>query len=255
MTQYSNSHNSSQALDPLFFLNKKNYGIFSRPLARKIGTLNAVMLSELISKRTDPEVQLVHDQRYGSNWFHHTLNDFEFETGMIRSEQESAIRNLKQAGLIECITFGLPNKRHFRLNDEAILAIFELHPRKEEKVVEIHQNSTVTHSNCEVCGNQQTRKVKPANKFLVKNQTSHINTNPKISIPKGIDSAEKSAPKKELRKIIKEPEKIERAPNVETSDVEHSKLIDKFGEAAVKAGYEELSEWKQSADPRQVKKH
>lgn len=49
--------------------------------------------------------------------------------------------------------------------------------------------------------------------------------------------------------------KIKRAENVETSEKEHEKLIEKFGEKLVLEGYQDLSDWKESAQPSQVKKH
>lgn len=49
--------------------------------------------------------------------------------------------------------------------------------------------------------------------------------------------------------------KIERVNNVSTTQDQHSKLVEKYGEELTATCYQYLSDWKQSASPSTVKKH
>lgn len=69
-------------------------------------------------------------------------------------------------------------------------------------------------------------------------------------IPKGRESP--SPRKKREKKAVSG---LNRAKDVFTTEEEHQKLIDKFGEEITLKCYAYLSEWKESADPATVKKH
>lgn len=61
-----------------------------------------------------------------------------------------------------------------------------------------------------------------------------------------------------LKKLKQLPKKIERVPNVSTTEEEHQKLVSKHGLPLVEKCYVYLSEWKESkleADPKSVGKH
>jgi hypothetical protein len=49
-------------------------------------------------------------------WIFKTVKDFEKETGLSRSNQETAVKNLVKAGVIEHKLAQVPAKRHFRVN-------------------------------------------------------------------------------------------------------------------------------------------
>ncbi len=116
-------------MDPLFFLCQEEYGTYSRPLAHFLKSLNAsVLLSELVQRRkyhTDKK-ELINDLRYGNGWFYETCEKVQERTYLSRKEQDAALKLLIDNDLIEQKNFGVPAKRHFRLKDENILAIFGL---------------------------------------------------------------------------------------------------------------------------------
>jgi len=53
-------------------------------------------------------------------WIFKTVKDFEKETGLSRSNQETAIKNLVSVGIIERKLAQVPAKRHFRVNMESL---------------------------------------------------------------------------------------------------------------------------------------
>ncbi len=49
-------------------------------------------------------------------WMYKTVEELKKETGLTRSQQETAIRRCKSHGLMETKLAGIPAKRHFRLD-------------------------------------------------------------------------------------------------------------------------------------------
>lgn len=78
------------------------------------GITGALMLSQAIywSKRTDN----------ADGWFYKTMEEWQSETGMTRSEQESARKKLVSAGVLEEMKKGVPCRLFYRVNMDAIRA-------------------------------------------------------------------------------------------------------------------------------------
>jgi hypothetical protein len=58
-----------------------------------------------------------------SGWFYKTQRQLEFETGLTRTETETARRTLVSLDLIEHRPFGIPRRSHYRVNlDKVIVA-------------------------------------------------------------------------------------------------------------------------------------
>ena len=76
------------------------------------GITGALMLSQAIywSKRTDN----------ADGWFYKTMEEWASETGMTRSEQESARKKLVNAGVLEEKKKGVPCRLFYRVNMDAI---------------------------------------------------------------------------------------------------------------------------------------
>ncbi|WP_256344103.1 hypothetical protein [Pseudomonas costantinii] len=79
-----------------------------------VGITGALMLSQAIywSNRTDN----------AEGWFYKTMEEWEAETGMTRSEQESARKKLVKVGVLEEQKKGVPCRLFYRVNLEAIRA-------------------------------------------------------------------------------------------------------------------------------------
>lgn len=147
-------------MDPLFFLCQEEYGTYSRPLAHFLKSLNAsVLLSELAQRRKyhSSRNELISDDRYGDGWFYMTCEKVEERTYLSRKEQDSALKVLIDNDLIEQKNFGVPAKRHFRLKDDKILAIYGL---------------SKNHSNLPISGKLDCPK--RTNCIVPNGQTAHI---------------------------------------------------------------------------------
>lgn len=79
-----------------------------------VGITGALMLSQAIywSNRTDDQ----------DGWFYKTMEEWEAETGMTRSEQESARKKLVKVGALHEMKKGVPCRLFYRVNIEAIRA-------------------------------------------------------------------------------------------------------------------------------------
>src|SRR5579871_6849967 len=53
-------------------------------------------------------------------WIFKTIEEMYQETGMTRDQQDTAIRICKKLGILETKLFGVPAKRHFRLDIPAL---------------------------------------------------------------------------------------------------------------------------------------
>ncbi|MDA8485867.1 helix-turn-helix domain-containing protein [Pseudomonas resinovorans] len=95
--------------------------ILDRPIAFQrvfvslgVGITGALMLSQALywSKRSDD----------AEGWFYKTMEDWESETGMTRSEQEGARRKLVSAGVLEEMKKGVPCRLYFRVKLDELAA-------------------------------------------------------------------------------------------------------------------------------------
>ncbi len=113
----------------LHILSGESYQIYHREIARFCGSVNAaILLDDLMSREKyhSTNAELTTHEKYGSGWFYYTMDKCEERTVLTRKEQDTAIKILKEKGLIEMQNFGLPAKRHFRINEDAVLSIFNL---------------------------------------------------------------------------------------------------------------------------------
>lgn len=81
---------------------------YNPALSRILGSINAGLLM----------AQLLYWQDKGSNsdWIYKTIENIKKETGLSRSNQETAIKKCVEKGLLEVKLAGVPAKRHFKIN-------------------------------------------------------------------------------------------------------------------------------------------
>ena len=92
-------------------------------VARKLGSLEAAILLAELSNRVDYHEgrgELYADKKHGGGWFYFTHELAYERTFLARWQQDAALRVLIKRGLVAKRVFGVPPKRYFRLNDEAI---------------------------------------------------------------------------------------------------------------------------------------
>ena len=99
-------------------LNPTNTGSYNRLIAHALGLDAAVVYSALISKR---EYYASRDMLDSEGWFYSTVEDMQESTSMAICKQRSAIKLLKDKGLVEVSKRGMPARRHFRLRDDVEL--------------------------------------------------------------------------------------------------------------------------------------
>lgn len=199
------------------------------------GFLGYLINKHYYYKRTK---QLVSHKTKGDGWFYFTIENASDELHLSRHEQDNCIKKLKDSGLIEVVTMGVPAKRYFRLCLVKIAKIF----------VDPDVCSSLRKSGKLACR-------KAATPDAEKRQTGHIYN--KIEDKK--ENKDSAPPNGDAKKLSSSnspmDKKTERSPGVFVTEPEHVKLISKFGEVMTTQGYEELSEWKASATPAQVNKH
>ena len=195
----------------------------NKHLARTLGLDEAVIFGELCSKYDYRETKNELDE---DGYFYCTVEDLEETTTLGERRQRRAINSLVKIGLIEQVTKGLPCKRFFRINENAVLKIFD---------TQFLQNAG--HSSC------KTQELVPA-KCRINNNTINKNTvNNKNIYREGrysskvsntaTDNSDKEI-KEQSQKPLPPPPKSPYGEfgNVFLSESEHKALIDRYGTAA-----------------------
>lgn len=101
----------------LSFLNNAHYQVYYTPLAKALGSINAaILLSELIQRyeyhKNRNELQTINQE---CEWFYHTSASIEERLALTRREQDTAIKILKEFGILETKLHGIPAKRFFKI--------------------------------------------------------------------------------------------------------------------------------------------
>ena len=200
-------------MDEIFkLLNPDNTVTVNRPLAHALGTTEAIIYSALIAKQAYYQHRGLLDEQ---GFFYSTINDLQESTGLTRYQQDRAIKDLAEFGLIECCKKGIPARRYFRIiNDVGLLRrLLE----KGEMIMQSLNPLTVQNSK-QVCGkltnlfaeNSQTC-LRETDKHTYNLNNKSKDKNPNQSIyPDGIDMIDNSSEsgsveeRDEYRELIKE---------------------------------------------------
>ena len=92
---------------------------YNSSVARKFGSVSAaIMLSELVNRykyhRSLGELRELPGKE--GLWFYYTLEKCEERTVFKRKAQDNAIKIIEKHGLFSKFSYGMPQKRHFRIN-------------------------------------------------------------------------------------------------------------------------------------------
>lgn len=96
-----------------------NFIMVNREIAVKLGINAAVMIAELANEEQYYETR----GELENGWFYSSRDNIEDKTGLKRRKQESGIKDLKEAGLIETKVCGMPARRFFKLNESALIEL------------------------------------------------------------------------------------------------------------------------------------
>lgn len=247
-----------------------NYTKYNNSFGHIVGVTCAVMMSKLAQMYEAYINELVSHDKYGDRWFYATIDNIEYQTCLTRREQETAIQKLKSMGIIEVAVFGTPAKRFFRINEDKLneylgIKIELLDCRNVQTSNHKYKNKAEKpRKEPEINQKEITRLAETPNCFggngshgLINTIQEHKRENIRENTyaPSG-DSANEPASFSSANQPTKEmPVLVEGAPNVKVTRPEHDKLVEKFGVDLVMEGYDDLSEWKKSANPKQVAKH
>lgn len=195
-------------------------------LIKTLGLDEAVIFGELCSKY---DYRATRGELDNDECFYCTVEDLEENTALGERRQRKAINNLVEIGLIKQATKGLPRKRFFKINENAVLAIFS---------VQSLQNAG--HSSCKM---QDTVPAKcRINKNTHNKNTEQEYSNKKYIEKEGYRGKVNNIPSDKLSEEIKEQSQKPLPPppkspygefgNVFLSDDEHKGLIDRYGTTA-----------------------
>ncbi len=106
-------YDTSLINDIFQILNPDNTMTFNRFIAHAIGTKETIILFALISKMNYYRSRNMLD---ADGFFYATALDIQESTTFTQRQQESAIANLVEQGLIETVRKGIPAKKYFRIS-------------------------------------------------------------------------------------------------------------------------------------------
>lgn len=247
-----------------FHISAKRIVGFNNILGHKVGVACALILADLEDTIDYYKEQAVSHEKYGDGWIYSTIENMQKRTCLTKHEQDTAIKKLVKLGLIEVKVFGVPARRYFRVDGDKINELCGIkvtllncrnpenskHNSNNSPPSETKENSNNVYSFPET-GNWFPEK---RNRGLINNTNNSEYNSEEIHAPATADarapiSSSPKSPPKEKAKTTKPHH------NVEVTVEEHEKLVAKFGIDLVTEGYADLSEWKESADPKMVAKH
>ena len=144
-------------MNVLKLIASRNFITVNKDVAKAVGLIEANVLGALCS-------ELVYCESVGrtteDGFFPFSIELLQEETTLGRKSQDTAIAHLVSAGLIEQENRGMPNKRHFRINEEAV-----------EKLL-LGQTSLYA-ENTQVCS-QRTNKFVPKEQTISKKDSNKV---------------------------------------------------------------------------------
>ena len=121
-------------------LSSSAFLVLNKELARQIGLKEAVLLADLISKE---EYFIVNGMIDG--WFFNTEKNIKKDTTLTSYQQRSALKKLKELGIIETKRKGIPAKQYFKINEEQVLKF--LNNLSSSKSITINKNKEIRITN------------------------------------------------------------------------------------------------------------
>lgn len=204
----------------LKFLASDGFLTVNKHIARAVGLDAAVMLAELASSYNYFEMM----GQLNDGMFYETVEHVEENTTLSKYQQAKAVKTLEEAGILTTKKIGIPAKRYFLINEDAVLALVDYKKSK---------NSTTV---SEKTKPQEVKKLN-ANNNIDKEEKKKENNN-KITAANIVNEYNLSDPVRqkmieffEYRKEIKKPLKSERSIRSLLAQVERQEVVS--GAAAV----------------------
>lgn len=194
-------------------------------LIKTLGLDEAVIFGELCSKY---DYRAARGELDENGYFFCTVEDLEDTTTLGERRQRKAINSLVKIGLIEQVTKGLPRKRFFKINENAVLAIFSVQSLQNAGQSSCKTQDTVP-AKCRI--NKNTHNKNTKQEYINKNIEKEGYRGKVNNIPSDKFSEEiKEQSQKPLPPPPKSP--FGEFKNVFLSEEEHKVLIDRYGTTA-----------------------
>ena len=169
-------------------LNFNNYQTYNRKIAHLLGINAAIVLAELIS-RFEYFYENGQCLQHGTNWIFFETHEKLYErTSLNRKAQDNAINILIEKGLIVKFVKGIPPKRYFLINFEAIIELIKPQAIEQEELKESvlncpkRENRSVPREHIDVCaGNNSSYIMNPIEEPNKKCPMSEASPPPSVS--------------------------------------------------------------------------
>lgn len=206
-------------------LSSSKYIIVNKDLIRMLGLNEAVILGELCSEYTYWEST---NQLDDNGYFYSTRENIESNTGINAHFQRIAIKNLEDKGILLSKKMGIPCKKYYKINEDAVIKVLQ-----EAKII---AKSPVVH---EVNDKKETRETS-SDECDKLQDGQEINTN-NNNINNKINNNEEHT-----HAYDQIEEKKQYATKVTMTETEFMDLIKNFGESTTNQLIEQLNLYKQA---------
>jgi hypothetical protein len=165
-------------------LSTDGFIIYNKKLARTIGTNPAILLGYLCSEYNFYS----NNERLDNGMFFCTREKIKYNTGLTETEQRTAIKKLKESGIIETELKGMPSKTYYKINESNIFSVLSSEESSQQDLRNPH-NKTLE--------NLTTRPKESSQQDLRNPHTNNnINNNLKQNTKDNIDTKIESIEKK-----------------------------------------------------------
>lgn len=206
-------------------LSSSKYIIVNKDLIRMLGLNEAVILGELCSEYTYWEST---NQLDNEGYFYSTRENIESNTGINAHFQRIAMKNLEEKGILKSKKMGIPCKKYYKINEDAVIKVL-----KDAKIID---ESPVVH---EVNDKAKTEEISSGEcNELQEGQDINTNSN---NINNKINNN-----KQHTHAYDQIEEKKQYATKVTMTETEHLDLIKNFGELTTEHLIEQLNLYKEA---------
>lgn len=206
-------------------LSSSKYIIVNKDLIKMLGLNEAVILGELCSEYTYWEST---NQLDSNGYFYSTRENIESDTGINAHFQRIAMKNLEDKGILLSKKMGIPCKKYYKLNEDAVIKVLQEAKiiAKSPVVHEVNDKAKTEETSSDT--NNELQEVQDIN-------TNNNNINNKIS-----NNEEHTHAYEQIE------EKKQYASKVTMTESEYMDLVKKFGEITTSQLIEQLNLYKQA---------
>jgi len=220
--------------------------VFNKGVARILGIDTSILLGELCAEF---EYWETNNRLTDNEWFYSTIENIQDNTTLSAFQQRRSINKLEEAGIVKTKLIGMPAKKYFSLDINKLnsLMLTNLTTRNEEtslqgmkKLNNKELNNLTTSS--EIITQQVVKKLNANNNKDINNNKSN-----KEKVIKDIEinasKTDATTPPAEPKKATIKKKTFGEFENINLTNEEYLKLVDKFGKAEAEEKIENISSY------------